>query len=131
LSFKLEPAKLKELGFLNNEDQILVIKEESWKRVGIYYTSRMRIGLRNGKSKELILKCPWDVVSELLDASFVTMDKRGKIESYVDAQVKLGKELEKIGVSVLRVEKYDNGTLVQEHLAGRKLEEFLNEAPHS
>jgi hypothetical protein len=124
-TFHVNIRKLRELKFLSKSDEVLHVTEGPWTRDGMYYVSIVTIKLANDEGKEFVLKCPWDLTRELISKDSSPSGKSSLVSQYVNLQVRWGRELKRIGVPSARVEKYDEGTLVQENLKGTDFYTYL------
>ena len=84
-------------------------------RDGQYYVSQVKVKLQ-GKStaKHFLLKCPWDFTPELMSDPENVHKGTSLITAHVDSRVKWSKMIRKMGPFAVRIEKYDDGTLIVE-----------------
>jgi len=119
-TFHVTEERLREVGLIGPKDRVERIKEGPWNREGAYYISILQVDLSSGERKEYVLKSPWEVSLET---------KQGKtpgkgsdlITRHVDRMVKLSRSIRELGNYAVRIEKYDDGTMIQENIVGRDL----------
>lgn len=105
---------------LGPSDKVERVREGPWNKEGAYYISIVQVDLSSGERREYVLKSPWEVSLEMQEG-----EPRGKnpnpITRHVDSMVNLSRRIRELGPYAVRIEKYDDGTMIQENIAGQDL----------
>jgi|GEM_PF-4937882 len=124
--FHVEEKRLREIGFIARDESVETITEGPWTKDGMYYVSIVSVNLIGGERKEFVLKAPWDVLSDT-DPGMKTWGEGSRlISQHVDRIVEWSRKIRQLGQYCPRIEKYDDGTLIQENVIGRDLQLALN-----
>lgn len=124
-TFNVEESKLRELGLIESKEVVESIHEGPWTRAGMYYISIVTVSLLSERNIEFILKCPWDFTVEFMQDRTNIGGGRELITQHVENQVKWSKMIREVGPFCARMEKYDEGTIIQENIEGTNLDEAL------
>jgi len=112
--FKVEEKRLREIGFITENDIILHIDEGKWKREGQYYVCDVVVTLKNGSIKSFILKCPWDMMYEIMEDPDNLKKGSSLIREHVEKRSLWSKRILNLGPYAIRIDKYDDGTMIME-----------------